>query len=88
MAYFTFFQPFRLVNGFRQWLFGSELSRLDGKNLKQYWAMLFTDILLLTSVNRDRVIYVMEDPIYLDTIADFNFDSRKKGRRRGQKIFK
>nr|XP_027232167.1 uncharacterized protein LOC113823687 [Penaeus vannamei] len=37
-----------------------EISKFEGRHLKQYWLMLFTDLLLFTKINRDRVIFGWE----------------------------
>ena len=63
----------------RVWIFAGELDKVDGRKVKHYWAMLFTDILLITQVTRDRVIFVMEDPIYLINVIQTYFDVKKKG---------
>ena len=60
-------------------MFGGELYKFEGRHLKQYWAMLFTDLLLFTKINRDRVIFVMEDPVPLAGVCQAIFNVKKKG---------
>ena len=80
MCIFVYFkQPFRLNDGKRQWVFGGELYKFEGRHLKQYWAMLFTDLLLFTKINRDRVIFVMQDPVPLASVCQALFNVKKKG---------
>jgi hypothetical protein len=63
----------------RKWIFGGQLWKLNGRQgAKDYWAMLFSDVLVLTQVNRDRVIFVMEEPIMLSQVSDVIFSKKKK----------
>ncbi|XP_063883142.1 uncharacterized protein LOC135112587 isoform X1 [Scylla paramamosain] len=78
LVFTKFTQPFRLNDGKRQWVFGGELYKFEGRHLKQYWAMLFTDLLLFTKINRDRVIFVMEDPVPLASVCQAIFNVKKK----------
>lgn len=38
---FTKCKPFTLTIPGRQWIFGGDLSRVDGRSLKQFWTLLF-----------------------------------------------
>lgn len=78
LVFTKFTQPFRLDEARRQWVFGGELYKFEGRHLKQHWAMLFTDILLFTKINRDRVIFVMEDPVPLSGVCQALFTIKKK----------
>ncbi|XP_071534784.1 uncharacterized protein [Panulirus ornatus] len=78
LVFTKFTQPFRLNDTWRQWVFGGELYKFEGRHLKQYWAMLFTDLLLFTKINRDRVIFVMEDPVPLTGVCQALFNIKKK----------
>ncbi|KAG0713246.1 Regulator of G-protein signaling 12 [Chionoecetes opilio] len=78
LVFTKFTQPFPLNDGKRQWVFGGELYKFEGRHLKQYWAMLFTDLLLFTKINRDRVIFVMEDPVPLASVCQAIFNVKKK----------
>ncbi|XP_050702250.1 uncharacterized protein LOC126988248 isoform X2 [Eriocheir sinensis] len=78
LVFTKFTQPFKLNDGKRQWVFGGELYKFEGRHLKQYWAMLFTDLLLFTKINRDRVIFVMEDPVPLSGVCQAIFNIKKK----------
>ncbi|XP_071451512.1 uncharacterized protein [Hetaerina americana] len=75
---FTRCKPFVLNSGGRQWIFGGDLSRVDGRSVRPYWALLFTDLLLLAKVSRDRVLFVTEDPIPLLNVTRAFFNIRKK----------
>nr|XP_022900553.1 uncharacterized protein LOC111413719 isoform X2 [Onthophagus taurus] len=75
---FTKCKPFVLSKPGRQWIFGGDLSRVEGRNVRQYWALLFTDILLFAKVSRDRVLFIFEDPLPLSHITDLTFNVRKK----------
>ncbi|GJQ85861.1 PsGEF [Trypoxylus dichotomus] len=75
---FTKCKPFVLSKPGRQWIFGGDLSRVEGRNVRQYWALLFTDILLFAKVSRDRVLFIFEDPLSLAHITDITFNIRKK----------
>lgn len=64
----------------RQWIFGGDLSRIEGRNIRQYWTLLFSDLLLFAKASRDRVLFVIEDPLPLSHITDMFFNVRKKGK--------
>uniref|UniRef100_A0A4Y0BPH3 Uncharacterized protein n=2 Tax=Anopheles funestus TaxID=62324 RepID=A0A4Y0BPH3_ANOFN len=76
---FTKCKPFQLASHGRQWIFGGDLSRVEGRSIKPYWTLLFSDILLFAKVSRDRVLFITEEPIALSTITDSCFNIRKKG---------
>ncbi|XP_050092653.1 uncharacterized protein LOC126575807 [Anopheles aquasalis] len=76
---FTKCKPFQLVTHGRQWIFGGDLSRVEGRSVKPYWTLLFSDILLFAKVSRDRVLFITEEPISLSTVTDSCFNIRKKG---------
>lgn len=63
----------------RQWIFGGDLSRVEGRNVRQYWTLLFSDILMFAKVSRDRVLFIIEDPLPLSHITELSFNIRKKG---------
>lgn len=63
----------------RQWIFGGDLGRVEGRNVRQYWTLLFSDLLLFAKVSRDRVLFIIEDPLPLAHITDMFFNLRKKG---------
>lgn len=42
---FTKCKPFTLAVPGRQWIFGGDLSRIDGRSVKQFWTLLFSDII-------------------------------------------
>lgn len=75
----SFFQPFVLSTAGRQWIFGGELSRVEGRAIRPYWALLFSDLLLFATVSRDRVLFVTEEPVALTTVSEAQFNVRKKG---------
>uniref|UniRef100_A0A182K2Z5 DH domain-containing protein n=1 Tax=Anopheles christyi TaxID=43041 RepID=A0A182K2Z5_9DIPT len=75
---FTKCKPFQLASHGRQWIFGGDLSRVEGRSVKPYWTLLFSDILLFAKVSRDRVLFITEEPITLSTITDSCFNIRKK----------
>ncbi|XP_041974629.1 uncharacterized protein LOC121729951 isoform X2 [Aricia agestis] len=75
---FTRCKPFVLSTGGRQWIFGGELSRVEGRTVRPYWALLFTDLLLFATVSRDRVLFVTEEPVALATVSEAQFNIRKK----------
>ncbi|KAK9730820.1 PDZ domain [Popillia japonica] len=75
---FTKCKPFVLSKPGRHWIFGGDLSRVEGRNVRQYWALLFTDILLFAKVSRDRVLFIFEEPLSLAHITDLTFNVRKK----------
>lgn len=72
-------QPFTLNTTGRKWIFGGDLSRVEGKSTRILWALLFSDILLFTKINRDRVVFVTEEPLSLATVAETQFNIKKKG---------
>ncbi|VVC92444.1 unnamed protein product [Leptidea sinapis] len=71
-------QPFVLSTAGRQWIFGGELSRVEGRTVRPYWALLFSDLLLFATVSRDRVLFVTEEPVALTTVSEAQFNVRKK----------
>ncbi|XP_053600694.1 uncharacterized protein PsGEF isoform X4 [Plodia interpunctella] len=75
---FTRCKPFVLSTAGRQWIFGGELSRVEGRAVRPYWALLFSDLLLFATVSRDRVLFVTEEPVALGTISEAQFNVRKK----------
>lgn len=75
------FQPFVLSKPGRQWIFGGDLSRVEGRNIRQYWTLLFSDLLLFAKVSRDRVLFIIEDPLPLANISEMLFNVRKKGKK-------
>ncbi|CAH0553429.1 unnamed protein product [Brassicogethes aeneus] len=75
---FTKCKPFVLNKPGRQWIFGGDLGRVEGRNVRQYWTLLFSDLLLFAKVSRDRVLFIIEDPLPLAHIADMFFNVRKK----------
>ncbi|KAJ8954989.1 hypothetical protein NQ318_000421 [Aromia moschata] len=75
---FTKCKPFVLNKPGRQWIFGGDLSRVEGRNVRQYWTLLFSDLLLFAKASRDRVLFVIEDPLPLVHISDMFFNVRKK----------
>lgn len=77
---FISLQPFVLSTAGRQWIFGGELSKVEGRAIRPYWALLFSDLLLFATVSRDRVLFVTEEPVALGTVSDAQFNVRKKGK--------
>ncbi|KAL1138817.1 hypothetical protein AAG570_008879, partial [Ranatra chinensis] len=75
---FTRCKPFVLSSPGRQWIFGGDLSRVEGRSIRPFWALLFTDLLLFAKVSRDRVIFVTEEPLSLASISQALFSIRKK----------
>ncbi|XP_048482039.1 uncharacterized protein LOC105393719 isoform X2 [Plutella xylostella] len=75
---FTRCKPFVLSIPGRQWIFGGELSKVEGRAIRPYWALLFTDLLLFATVSRDRVLFVTEEPVALGSVSDAQFNVRKK----------
>ncbi|CAG0892672.1 unnamed protein product [Cyprideis torosa] len=71
-------RPFKLEMPGRKWIFGGQLYKIIGRLIKDYWVMLFSDVLLITQLNRDRVIFVMEEPIPLTRIEEVVFSKKKK----------
>ncbi|KAJ3667136.1 hypothetical protein Zmor_002540 [Zophobas morio] len=75
---FTKCKPFVLNKPGRQWIFGGDLGRVEGRNVRQYWTLLFSDLLLFAKVSRDRVLFIIEEPLPLAHITDMFFNVRKK----------
>ncbi|XP_014251593.1 uncharacterized protein LOC106667875 [Cimex lectularius] len=75
---FTRCKPFVLSAPGRQWIFGGDLSRVEGRAVRPFWALLFTDLLLFAKVSRDRVIFVTEEPLPLNMVSQALFSIRKK----------
>ncbi|KAF5289494.1 hypothetical protein FQA39_LY15049 [Lamprigera yunnana] len=75
---FTKCKPFVLSKPGRQWIFGGDLGRVEGRSVRQYWTLLFTDLILFAKVSRDRVLFIIEDPLPLAHITDLLFNVRKK----------
>lgn len=59
---------------------GGDLSRIEGRTVRPYWTLLFSDILLFAKVSRDRVLFITEEPLPLANIIDSCFNIRKKGK--------
>jgi hypothetical protein len=75
---FTKCKPFTLSVPGRQWIFGGDLSRIDGRSIKQFWTLLFSDIILFAKVSRDRVLFITDEPLPLSNIVDCLFNVKKK----------
>jgi hypothetical protein len=75
---FTKCKPFVLATPGRQWIFGGDLSRVEGRSVKPYWALLFSDILLFAKVSRDRVLFITEEPLLVTHVVDSTFMIRKR----------
>ncbi|VEN63141.1 unnamed protein product [Callosobruchus maculatus] len=75
---FTKCKPFVLNKPGRQWIFGGDLTRVEGRNVRQCWALLFSDLLLFAKASRDRVLFVIEEPLPLSHVSDVIFNVRKK----------
>ncbi|XP_066147516.1 uncharacterized protein PsGEF isoform X1 [Euwallacea fornicatus] len=75
---FTKCKPFSLNKPGRQWIFGGDLGRVEGRNVRQYWTLLFSDLILFAKASRDRVLFITEEPIPLAHITDMFFNVRKK----------
>ncbi|XP_037038214.1 uncharacterized protein LOC119075772 isoform X1 [Bradysia coprophila] len=75
---FTKCKPFTLCVPGRQWVFGGDLSRVEGRSVKPYWTLLFSDIIVFAKVSRDRVLFITEEPLSLINIVDSCFNIRKK----------
>uniref|UniRef100_A0A1B0C9I8 Putative guanine nucleotide exchange factor n=1 Tax=Lutzomyia longipalpis TaxID=7200 RepID=A0A1B0C9I8_LUTLO len=73
---FTRCKPFVLASPGRT--VGGDLSRVEGRSVKPYWTLLFSDILLFAKVSRDRVLFITEEPLPLVNITDSCFNIRKK----------
>lgn len=77
---FTKCKPFTLSVPGRQWIFGGDLSRIDGRSVKQFWTLLFSDIIVFAKVSRDRVLFITDDPLPLSNVVDCCFNVRKKSK--------
>lgn len=75
---FTKCKPFTLTVPGRQWIFGGDLSRIDGRSVKQFWTLLFSDIIVFAKVSRDRVLFITDEPLPLSNVVDCCFNVRKK----------
>ncbi|XP_033150469.1 uncharacterized protein LOC108604960 [Drosophila busckii] len=75
---FTKCKPFTLAVQGRQWIFGGDLSRVEGRSIKPYWTLLFSDIIVFAKVSRDRVLFITEEPIPIANVVDSCFHMRKK----------
>lgn len=75
---FTKCKPFTLAVQGRQWIFGGDLSRVEGRSIKPYWTLLFSDIIVFAKVSRDRVLFITEEPIPIANVVDSCFNMRKK----------
>ena len=77
---FTRCKPFTLAVQGRQWIFGGDLSRVEGRSIKPYWTLLFSDIIVFAKVSRDRVLFITEEPLPIVNIVDSCFNIRKKSK--------
>ncbi|XP_034650669.1 serine-rich adhesin for platelets [Drosophila subobscura] len=75
---FTKCKPFTLAVQGRQWIFGGDLSRVEGRSIKPYWTLLFSDIIVFAKVSRDRVLFITEEPVPIANVVDSCFHMRKK----------
>nr|CAD7434548.1 unnamed protein product [Timema monikensis] len=75
---FTRCKPFVLSSPGRQWIFGGDLSRVEGRAVRPFWALLFSDLILFTKVSRDRVLFITEEPLSLLSVTQAFFNIRKK----------
>lgn len=72
--------PFKLDIPGREWIFGGDLTRIEGNSFeKPCYTLLFNDILLFSTSNRDRVLFITEEPIQIKSIVESYFNIRKKG---------
>ncbi|CRL04465.1 CLUMA_CG017548, isoform A, partial [Clunio marinus] len=72
-------KPFKLDISGRHWIFGGDLIRIEGNSLeKPVYTLLFSDILVFSTINRDRVLFISEEPISLKSIVESFFNIRKK----------
>lgn len=55
------------------------MSKVEGKSVKPYWTLLFSDMLMFAKVSRDRVLFITEDPIPLSHMIDSSFNIKRKG---------
>lgn len=79
MSWVSRSQPFTLNTPDRHWIFAGDLCRVEGRSVRSYWALLFSDILLFTKVSRDRVLFVTDEPLPLSSIVRTQFSVKKKG---------
>lgn len=70
----TFRIPFN-VSAFE----GGDLVRIEGNLEKPTYALLFNDILLFSTINRDRVLFITEEPVSLKAVVESFFNIRKRG---------
>lgn len=56
-----------------------DLIRIEKEKEYSTYTLLFNDILLFSTINRDRVLFVTEEPIYLIKITESFFNIRRKG---------
>ncbi|KAJ9576442.1 hypothetical protein L9F63_006655, partial [Diploptera punctata] len=75
---FTRCKPFVLSSPGRQWIFGGDLSRVEGRAVRPFWALLFTDLLMFAKVSRDRVLFITEEPLSLLSVTQAYFNIRKR----------
>lgn len=61
-------------------ILGGDLSRVEGRSVKPYWTLLFSDIIVFAKVSRDRVLFITEEPVLLTHIVDSTFNFRKKSK--------
>lgn len=72
-------QPFTLNTPGRKWIFAGDLNRVEGKSTRLFWALLFSDILVFTKINRDKVVFVTEEPLPLASVVETQFYIKKRG---------
>lgn len=78
---FTKCKPFKLDITGRQWIFGGDLLRIEANSLeKPCYTLLFNDIILFSTMNRDRVLFIHDEPITIKSIVESFFNIRKKGK--------
>ncbi|KAK6620855.1 hypothetical protein RUM43_011151 [Polyplax serrata] len=75
---FTRCKPFVLSIPGRQWIFGGDLSRVEGRAVHPFWALLFTDMMVFAKVSRDRVLFITEEPLSLLAVSQAFFNIRKR----------
>lgn len=56
-----------------------DLLRIEKDKEFPTYALLFNDILVFSTINRDRVLFITEEPISLKFVTDSFFNIRKKG---------
>lgn len=56
-----------------------DLLRIEKEKEFPSYLLLFNDILIFSTMNRDRVLFIMEEPINLKSITESFFNIRKKG---------